>query len=127
MKWDKYNSTTISKIKKPKDIFKTREWHIVRFSLLSNFKECLKCKSTKNLQIDHIEPISKNPKQAINYMNLQVLCEFCNKEKSNKHCKDYRDYDDYMSTKDIFDYYRLHKFQARYKKAFKKMRNIHKV
>jgi len=45
-------------------------------------KKCIKCKSLKNIQIDHILPISKNGKNEID--NLQPLCRSCNLKKGIK-------------------------------------------
>ena len=42
---------------------------------------CLKCGSTKNLEVDHIYPISKGGKTTFD--NLQTLCHRCNTQKSN--------------------------------------------
>lgn len=53
---------------------------------------CALCGRTKNedqLEIDHIQPVSKGGKTI--YENLQVLCKKCNATKSNKHNYDYRD------------------------------------
>ena len=40
---------------------------------------CRKCGSTKNLEVDHIIPISKGGKSTFD--NLQTLCHRCNLEK----------------------------------------------
>ncbi len=42
-------------------------------------EECMnpECRSTENLQIDHIRPKSKYPEEALNIDNLQVLCKVC--------------------------------------------------
>ena len=53
---------------------------------------CALCGRTKNedqLEIDHIQPVSKGGKTI--YENLQVLCKKCNATKSNKHNYDFRD------------------------------------
>ena len=42
---------------------------------------CIKCGSTRNLEIDHIFPISKGGKTKPD--NLQTLCHSCNTRKSN--------------------------------------------
>ena len=42
---------------------------------------CQKCGSTKDLEIDHIYPISKGGKTTFD--NLQTLCHRCNMQKSN--------------------------------------------
>lgn len=42
---------------------------------------CRKCGSTRNLEVDHIYPISKGGKTTFD--NLQTLCHNCNAQKSN--------------------------------------------
>lgn len=55
----------------------------VRDDLLRKYKHtCVKCGSRKDLEIDHIVPISRGGKSEL--MNLQVLCKQCNIKKSNK-------------------------------------------
>ena len=51
-----------------------------------NYK-CLKCGNVKNLQLDHIIPISKGGENKL--MNLQTLCNSCNSKKRDNF-KDYR-------------------------------------
>lgn len=54
----------------------------MRFSIFNrDHNRCLKCHSSRNLEIDHIIPISKGGKST--YDNLQTLCKRCNKNKSN--------------------------------------------
>jgi 5-methylcytosine-specific restriction endonuclease McrA len=42
------------------------------------------------IHVDHIKPKSKYPELALEYNNLQLLCEDCNLGKSNKYETDYR-------------------------------------
>ena len=54
----------------------------IRFSIYErDGYRCQKCHSSKNLEIDHIIPISKGGKSV--YDNLQTLCHDCNSRKSN--------------------------------------------
>ena len=44
--------------------------------------KCVDCGCNKNLEFDHIIPVSKGG--ANTYRNIQLLCEKCNRKKSNK-------------------------------------------
>lgn len=56
-------------------------------------RQCLRCGSTEFLHVDHVIPRSKAPELALDFHNLQPLCEHCNVEKSNLSNADYRDPD----------------------------------
>ena len=43
---------------------------------------CVKCNNDKDLEFDHIIPISEGGSNT--ERNIQLLCSKCNKEKSNK-------------------------------------------
>lgn len=54
----------------------------MRFSIYNrDGNRCRKCGSTRNLEVDHIFPVSKGGKST--YDNLQTLCHVCNSKKSN--------------------------------------------
>ena len=54
----------------------------IRFAVYSrDGNRCRKCGSTRDLEVDHIFPISKGGKS--NFDNLQTLCHVCNAKKSN--------------------------------------------
>lgn len=54
-------------------------------------KRCMRCKYVgRELHIDHIKPKSLFPELTLVFDNLQVLCRWCNEEKSNLNCNDYR-------------------------------------
>ncbi|NBP60230.1 MAG: HNH endonuclease [Candidatus Fonsibacter lacus] len=59
--------------------------------LLRIYKElgqsCVVCKTTKDITIDHIVPISKGGTN--NQENLQILCRSCNSKKRDKTMKDF--------------------------------------
>jgi len=55
----------------------------LRKKVLLKYKhKCNYCGSTENLEIDHINPVSKGGLNQ--FKNLQVLCKSCNINKSNK-------------------------------------------
>ncbi len=66
----------------------TREWKTVRYMALRDSNGwCRLCGRTAKdgikLHVDHIRPVSKEPKLALMLSNLQVLCDECNIGKSN--------------------------------------------
>jgi len=55
----------------------------VRFTVWRRDKgKCVKCQSQKNLEFDHIIPVSKGGSNTAR--NIQILCEKCNRKKSDK-------------------------------------------
>lgn len=55
----------------------------MRKAVLEKYRyKCVVCGSNKDLQVDHIIPISKGGKTVIK--NLQILCRVCNLHKHNK-------------------------------------------
>lgn len=72
--------------------YKSREWLDLRYRVLRKFGQvCMLCGQDKGrMHVDHIRPRSKAPALALNFDNLQVLCEECNLGKSNKDSQDFR-------------------------------------
>lgn len=57
--------------------------NIVRQRILKKYDfQCHYCKSTKDLEVYHIIPLSKGGKEDED--NMQILCKKCNRSKSNK-------------------------------------------
>ena len=78
----------LPKIKR--DFFHSEEWENIRNIILERdlytCQECgADCKSNKDPQIDHIEPITRNWEKRLDPKNLQVLCSDCNRLKSNNY------------------------------------------
>jgi uncharacterized protein (TIGR02646 family) len=79
------------------DVFyKSKEWRKLRYQVLRKYSaECMCCgRSKKNdgvvIHVDHVKPKSKYPKLALDFTNLQLLCEDCNLGKSNIDETDWR-------------------------------------
>lgn len=61
------------------------EWKELRKIVFSKYPyHCMKCDSTKDLEVDHIKPRSKYPELELEIDNLQILCSTCNLEKGAK-------------------------------------------
>lgn len=74
-----------SVFKHPQDkFFNSEAWRGLRLRVLNVYGyKCMKCKSLeRSPHIDHIRPRSKYPHLALEFDNLQVLCEACNVDKS---------------------------------------------
>lgn len=75
--------------KLPKSV---RRWMALRAKVFKTYgKQCMKCGSTENIEVDHIKPRSKFPELRWDFDNLQVLCRRCNILKWNYHDTDYRE------------------------------------
>ena len=79
-----------------KQFYESPEWRSLRYRVLEKHSgECMLCGRSKRkhgvvIHVDHIKPKSKYPELALEYNNLQLLCEDCNLGKSNKYETDYR-------------------------------------
>jgi len=59
------------------------EWRKLRYKVIKKFGAvCMCCRSTDKIHVDHIKPRRKYPELALDFNNLQVLCEICNMGKS---------------------------------------------
>ena len=79
-----------------KDFYKSQQWRTLRYHFLrdSNGK-CVCCGATKEdgvtMHVDHIIPRTINWELALDFKNLQLLCEDCNIGKSNIFTDDWRE------------------------------------
>lgn len=89
------------KFKRTKDTFyRSKEWKELRYQKLREVQYCECCGKNKKdrlesgervkLTVDHIKPRSKYPELALDYNNLQALCQECNAGKSNQYEDDFR-------------------------------------
>ena len=83
----KYNLT-----KEAKNVFyASKEWSELRSWVFENYNNvCFCCGLKNNLEVDHIQPISKFPHNSLKAKNLQILCRNCNLMKSNKTSRRFR-------------------------------------
>jgi len=78
--------------------YESREWKELRYRVLERHGTNCQCcgagrKTGAVVHVDHIKPRSKYPELALEFDNLQVLCEACNIGKSNKFSTDWRVFD----------------------------------
>lgn len=72
------------------------EWRKLRVRVLQKYGcRCMMCgrnpkEDGVKIHVDHIKPLSKHPKLALVFENLQILCEDCNLGKSNLYETDWR-------------------------------------
>jgi 5-methylcytosine-specific restriction endonuclease McrA len=72
-------------VENKKRFFYSNDWRLLKNYVYSKYENiCVCCGSDKELQIDHIKPITKAPSLALHHNNLQILCKTCNQIKSNK-------------------------------------------
>lgn len=76
--------------------YSSKEWRKLRYQVLRKYSaECMCCGRSKKehnivIHVDHIKPRSKYPHLALDFQNLQLLCEDCNLGKSNIDETDWR-------------------------------------
>jgi 5-methylcytosine-specific restriction endonuclease McrA len=80
---EKYYSPP-QRYKRWRDSQEGKEWKQQQYEAIKGI--CPKCQEPfpiKNLEIDHIKPISKFPDLAIDINNLRLLCSACNKRRKS--------------------------------------------
>ena len=80
---------------KSSDFYKSKKWLSLRFEVLSVYgSRCMCCGSGAEngviIDVNHVYPRSKYPKLALEFYNMQVLCNSCNGGKSNTFIHDFR-------------------------------------
>jgi len=76
--------------------YRTHEWKVVRYEALKRDGATCQCcgRSARDgfvMNVDHIKPIRKYPKLALELSNLQTLCASCNQGKGGWDRTDWRD------------------------------------
>ena len=81
---------------KQMDMYRSPRWRKLRVEVLTVYgAECMMCGRNRKehgvvVHVDHIIPVSRQPRKAFHFSNLQVLCEDCNLGKSNYYADDWR-------------------------------------
>jgi 5-methylcytosine-specific restriction endonuclease McrA len=71
--------------------YQTSEWNDLREKVLTRYgRRCMKCNSTRDIEVDHILPRRGYPFLALVFENCQVLCHECNQHKGAGLPVDYR-------------------------------------
>jgi 5-methylcytosine-specific restriction endonuclease McrA len=73
-------------------LYKSPEWRAVREIVISiSSGECCACRSTRDLQVDHIHPvaIADSSDRIIDPDGLQLLCARCHDEKTKRYDSDH--------------------------------------
>lgn len=71
--------------------YQSWDWKKVRFKVLKEYgPACMCCGSTHRPVVDHIKPLAKYPHMALDFDNLQVLCNDCNMGKAGDDETDFR-------------------------------------
>jgi len=77
--------------KSDQEFYESWEWKEIRYKVLLKYGPvCMLCGNKDKIVVDHIKPRSKFPKSQLDFENLQILCDSCNKGKSNKYYTDFR-------------------------------------
>ena len=74
-----------------KKFYQSWEWLELRYKVLLKYgPECMSCGSTHRIVVDHIKPRKKYPGLQLDFDNLQVLCNDCNRGKGQWDETDHR-------------------------------------
>jgi HNH endonuclease len=73
------------------NFYESNEWKTLRKKVIKHYGcKCMRCGANKcEMHVDHIKPRSIYKHLELYFDNLQVLCKYCNMEKSNKNEIDY--------------------------------------
>jgi len=78
-----------------REFYKSWEWKSLRYEVLCYYgAQCMCCGASRDdgkvIVVDHVRPIRKYPALALDFHNLQVLCNDCNMGKSHTDETDWR-------------------------------------
>ena len=86
----------VKKPKKKTSFYKTRAWLDLRYKVFLHYEAtCMCCGASREsgdqMHVDHILPRSLFPELALDFDNMQVLCQGCNMAKSNTDFTNWKD------------------------------------
>lgn len=87
--------------------YSSKEWRELRVRVIEKYEsKCMMCGRSPKIHgivihVDHIKSRSKYPLLALEFNNLQLLCEDCNLGKSNKYETDWRPKMDIDETEEL--------------------------
>lgn len=75
--------------------YESEEWRTLRYQVIEFYgSRCMACGKTPKhgvmIHVDHIKPKSRFPELALEFNNLQILCDDCNLGKKNLYITDWR-------------------------------------
>lgn len=74
-----------------KEFYQSWEWKTLRYKVLLYYGAvCMLCGSTYRIVVDHIKPRKKYPELELDFDNMQVLCDECNRGKGQWDETDHR-------------------------------------
>lgn len=74
-----------------KGFYDSWEWKKLRYEVLKTYGAiCMLCHTHWHIVVDHIKPRSRYPALALDFDNMQVLCNDCNKGKAADDETDFR-------------------------------------
>lgn len=84
---------------KDSEFYQSWEWAQLRFEVLRRFgPKCMCCGASARdcikIVVDHIKPRRLYPELELEFSNMQVLCDLCNRGKGGKDETDFRDLHD---------------------------------
>ena len=82
-------------VEKTTNFYRSKAWRDLRYKALKHYEAtCMCCGASKEsgdkIHVDHILPRSLFPELALDFNNIQILCECCNVAKSNTDITDWR-------------------------------------
>lgn len=111
------------------ELYFNRYYPKIRAVVLSFYpNRCMRCSKEPgthgvDIHVDHIKPRSVYLISSMDIRNLQILCRYCNMQKSAEHQTDYRDDEDRLDIEELYysvEYEWVRAINRRFQKKVKK-------